>query len=262
MPNSVVLPEVFLNRPLAHRAFHSEDKPENSLAAIRAAMEAGYGIEIDIQPSRDGTPMVFHDYDLERLTGTYGDITKASDVTLAELRLPGGIEPIPTLKQVLSLVAGLVPILIEVKDQDGTLGKQVGLLEKQIAELLAPYPGPVAVMSFNPHSVAALADLLPDIPRGLTTCAFDPVSWDTVPASRREELIGIPDFDRVAASFVSHDKTDLTSTHVTRIKQTAPVLTWTIRSLEEEATARRIADNVTFETYPAPLDPPQEIPNS
>ena len=255
MPDPVALPDAFLTRPLAHRAYHGAGRPENSLSAIRAAMAAGYGIEIDIQPSRDGTPMVFHDDDLERLTGTCGAIAQASDVTLAELRLNDSDEAIPTLNAVLSLVAGLVPILIEVKDQDGALGPDVGLLEERIADLLRPYPGPVAVMSFNPHSVAALADKLPDTPRGLTTCAFDPASWGNVPASRCAELAEMPDYDRVAASFISHDRADLTSPHVARIKHLAPVLTWTIRSAQQETTARRIADNITFESYPAPLDP-------
>lgn len=225
-------------------------------------MAAGYGIEIDIQASLDDTPMVFHDYDLARLTGTHGDIAQASDVTLAELRLKGSDEPIPTLKQVLSLVAGLVPILIEVKDQDGALGPNVGLLEERIAELLRSYPGPVAVMCYNPHTVLAFADLLPNTPRGLTTSAFPLLIWRKLPASRRAELAKIPDFDRAAASFISHDRADLASPHVARIKQSYPVLTWTIRSSRQEANARKIADNITFESYPAPLDPSKANPKS
>ena len=131
------LPAAFLERPIAHRALHGPGRPENSRAAIRAAVAAGYGIEIDVQPSADGVAMVFHDADLDRLTGTAGPIRGRTAADLARLPLHGGDEGIPTLAEVLALVAGRVPLLVEIKDQDGALGPGVGALEAATAAACA-----------------------------------------------------------------------------------------------------------------------------
>ncbi|WP_204112957.1 glycerophosphodiester phosphodiesterase family protein [Shimia biformata] len=250
------LPSAFLSVPLAHRALHNvgDGRPENSRAAVRAALQAGYGIEIDVQLSADGQAMVFHDYHLARLTAQTGPIRQRTSAELAGVPLTGGDEGIPTLPEILSLVAGKVPLLVEIKDQDGALGVNVGQLEQAVGAALADYAGPVAVMSFNPHSVAAMAWHAPDVARGLVTEAFAADEWPLVPATTRERLAGIPDFEAVGASFVSHDRKDLTSPAVAALKARAvPVLCWTVRSPEEEATARRIADNITFEGYTAPF---------
>ncbi len=250
------LPLPFRRLPIAHRAYHDRDagRPENSLSAIRAAVAAGYGIEIDLQPSAEGVPMVFHDYSLERLTGATGPIRGRSSAELQALPLIGGEEGIPTLAQVLAEVAGRVPLLVEIKDQDGALGPDVGALEAAAAPLLAAYQGPLAVMSFNPHSMAAMARLAPGLARGLTTCAFRPDDWQLIAPARLQELSDIPDYDRVGACFISHEWQDLDHARVTALKgQGAEILCWTIRSSADEAQARKIAQNITFEKYPAEI---------
>lgn len=249
-----MLDDRFLTVPITHRGLHGAGVPENSLAAARAAIEAGYGIECDIQPGPDGVPLVFHDYQLTRLTGAQGFIAATDAAALAGLRLMGTDEPVPTLAQFLELVAGRVPLLIEIKDQDGACGPNVGTLSARVAEALAGYDGPVAVMSFNPHMIAAFREAAPDVPAGLTTCAFPEADWTRVPPARREALAQISDFDAVGACFISHDKGDLDNPRVDALRaQGVPVLTWTIRSPEEEARARRVARNVTFEGYRAAL---------
>ena len=252
----VPLPESFLKAPIAHRGFHDKGRgrPENSLAAFRAAIAAGYGIECDIQPSADGVPMVFHDYDLKRLTGIPGRIRGRTASELGALALTGGEEGIPTLAGMLDLVAGRVPLLIEIKDQDGAMGPNIGALETAVAVALKRYEGPVALMSFNPHSVAACGRAAPDIPRGIVTSAYAPDDWPLLPAAIRDRLRDIPDYDRAGASFISHDAADLSRPRVNALKaRGASVLCWTIRSADAEAAARRIADNVTFEGYDAAL---------
>lgn len=246
------LPEAFLGRPIAHRALHGPGAPENSGPAIARAIAAGYGIEIDVQLSSDGRAMVFHDYDLQRLTGTKGAVQQRSAAALADLRLLGTEAAIPTLREVLAQVAGAVPLLIEVKDQDGGMGPDVGPLERRAAELLTGYDGPVALMSFNPHSVAALARLAPGLPRGLTTCGYTADDYPTLPPATRERLRRIPDFDRTGSSFISHHWRDLGSPRVAELQAAGvPVLCWTIRSPAEEAEARKVAGNITFEGYTA-----------
>ncbi|MCT4558339.1 MAG: glycerophosphodiester phosphodiesterase family protein [Pelagimonas sp.] len=249
------LPDAFLTRPIAHRALHdlNDQRPENSRAAIRAAINAGYGIEIDLQLSNDGQAMVFHDYGLARLTDETGPIHQRTAAELGRIPLlQSSGEGIPTLGEVLDLIAGQVPLLIELKDQDGAMGPDVGPLEHATAQALCGYGGPVALMSFNPHSVALLAELAPDIPRGLTTESYPAEHWPTLNATTRGHLRMIPDFDRVGASFVSHNHRHLDSPALLALhKRGVPILCWTTRSPEEEAAARRIVKNVTFEGYAA-----------
>ena len=246
------LPEAFCRTPIAHRALHDAEhgRPENSRAAIRAAIAAGYGIEIDLQLSSDGQALVFHDYDLARLTGEQGAIRQRTAVEAAQIALlHGDGETIPTLADVLDLVAGQVPLLVELKDQDGGMGPDIGALDRATVTALEGYQGPVAVMSFNPHSVAELARLAPDLPRGLVTESYV-ASKVPLSAATCDRLREIPDFDRVQAGFISHEIHDLTRPRVQALRASGvPVLCWTVRTPEAEAEARKYADNITFEGY-------------
>ena len=248
----IPLPSAFLTRPIAHRGYHDRaaGRVENSLSAVSAAVAAGSGIEIDLQLSGDGVAMVFHDDVLDRLTDQRGPVSARSAAELGAIRLTGGTDTIPTLLQVLKVMDGRVPLLIEIKDQTMTLTD--GRLEAATARDLAGYAGPVALMSFNPGCVAHMARLAPHLPRGLTTDAFDPTDWAPLPVQTCNRLRGIPDFDATDSSFISHDARDLASPRVAALKAAgASILTWTIRSPKAEAAARKIAANVTFEGYAA-----------
>ncbi|WP_039018771.1 glycerophosphodiester phosphodiesterase family protein [Halocynthiibacter namhaensis] len=253
-----VLPDTFLKAPFTHRGYHdiSAGIPENSIAAFKAAIDAGYGIELDVQATKDADAMVFHDYDMKRLTGTQGPIQLCNLDEVCARPLLGNNEQIPTLSNVLDLVAGRVPLLIEIKDQHGAMGPVDGRLEHAVARALHGYVGPVALMSFNPHSVAVLAEAMPDIPRGITTENWLGEEEQLIPAARRAELVEIQDYDRVQACFISHQASDLHSPQVARLKALgANVLCWTIRNKAEETQARKVAQNVTFEGYAAALCP-------
>ena len=252
----VALPAAFLTAPLAHRAYHDRrlGRPENSRGAITAAIAAGYGIEIDVQLSSDGVAMVFHDEALDRLTTSTGLIKHHTATALAQIKLRDSDETIPTLAEILALVAGRTPLLIEIKDQTDTMSDTDGRLEAATATLLATYQGPVAVMSFNPHAIAHIARLAPHIPRGLTTSAYDPTDWAPLAATTCDRLRGIPDYDRTLSSFISHEAADLARPRIADLKsQAAAILCWTIRSPAAEAEARKIAQNITFEAYAAAL---------
>ena len=245
------LPEAFLQRPITHRALHDKThgRPENSRAAVQAAIDAGYGIEIDLQLASDDRAMVFHDYDMTRLTGQAGPIRQITSAQAQATTLLHADDGIPTLDEVLEMVAGKVPLLIELKDQDGAMGLSVGPLEADTVRALQGYDGPAAVMSFNPNSVAELARLAPHLPRGIVTGSYVP-KVELLPQDVCDHLREIPDFDRVGASFISHEVQDLSRPRVAELKaQGVPILCWTVRSPEQEAEARKIADNVTFEGY-------------
>ena len=248
------LPSSFLTSPIAHRGLHdaASGRVENSPSAIKAAINSGYGIEIDVQLSKDGAAIVFHDNHLDRLTAHSGAIVDKSERELSQIILDGSQDTIPTLNQMLALVAGQVPLLIEIKDQDGDLGKNVGELEAAVADALQSYKGHTAVMSFNPNAVAVFAKLQPQTPVGLVTDSFSAQEWPTLAASMREHLAEISDFERTGACFISHNQARLHVRAVIRLKtRGVPILCWTVRSLDAEVTARKIANNITFEAYQA-----------
>ncbi len=246
------LPPEFLGKPLTHRGLHDRSKSviENSPSAVRAAVAAGYGIEIDVQLTSDGAAMVFHDERLDRLTPESGPIRGWAARDLVNVTLTGSDETVPTLPEVLEIVAGQVPLLIELKDQSGGTGSSPDELERAVAHALQGYTGPVAVMSFNPHMVANLAKRAPSVPRGITTNGYNEKEWPDLTSDTLHYLREISMFDAVGASFISHDWHDLAAPRVLELKAKGiPILCWTVKSAADEAQARRVADNITFEGY-------------
>lgn len=249
----IPLDPAFLGAPVAHRGYHDglAGRPENSRAAIRAAVAAGYGIEIDLQISGDGVAMVFHDDTLDRMTAGRGPVSAHPAAELSPLALKGGDggETIPTFREILDIVAGRVALLVEIKDMGGRMGPEgVGPLEEAAARDAAGYAGPLAFMSFNPASVAAMRSFAPDVARGLTaTTVAD------MPALPHASLLAeMGSYESLDASFCSYRADALPTARTAALRERGdPVLCWTIRSAEAEAAARRFSDNVTFEGYAA-----------
>ncbi|MEL6585936.1 MAG: glycerophosphodiester phosphodiesterase family protein [Pseudomonadota bacterium] len=246
------LPKTFLRGHIAHRGLHDKNdgRPENSIPAFQAAIAGGIAIELDVQPSSDGQAMAFHDYDLGRLTGRNGPVNARSQAELENIPLIGDSQGVPTLRDALDVIAGQVPVLIEIKDQDGDMGPNVGPLEQAVIDALDGYVGDVAVMSFNPHAIAYFHAHAPHIPRGLVTSAYEARHWPELSDATRARLRDIPDLDSVGAAFVSHQGDALMMPRIAEIKERGlPVLCWTVRSKEQERMALTIADAVTFEGY-------------
>lgn len=248
----IPLPASFLDRPIAHRALHdrAQGRAENSFAAIDAAIGGDYGIELDLQLSRDGQAVVFHDYDLDRLTDETGLVAARDAAELGQITLCGGSDQIPTFAEVLDRVQGRVPLLIELKDQHGHMGVTDGTLERAVAQALKGYAGPAALMSFNPNMVVELSRLVPDLPRGIVSSAYDEPEWQTLPQDVLAGMREISDFERANCSFISHHAPDLSRARVQSLRASGvPILTWTIRSPEEQARSSCHSDNITFEGY-------------
>lgn len=248
------LPQIFLDRPIAHRALH--DAPsgiiENSLSAVKAAIDHGYGIEIDVQLTSDNQAVMFHDPTLDRLTDQTGKIRDHSLAALTQIPLTGSTDTIPPLCDVLNLVNGAVPLVIELKDQTGHLGESDGVLERAVLDALAAYDGPVAVMSFNPHMVKTLHAAAPDLPCGLVTASFpmEKIAALNLTQDYIDALRAIAFFDQIGADFISHEAADLARAPVAALKaRGVPILCWTVKDRQTETTARHIADNITFEGY-------------
>lgn len=223
-------------KPFAHRGLHGPGRIENSRAAFEAAIEARHGIELDVQASLDGQAMVFHDGELGRLTDERGHVGARAAAELGRIRLRGSDETVPTLPEILALIAGQAPLLIEVKAP----GREVGALSRSVAEALRGYDGPAAVMSFNPEVGHWFARHAPERLRGLVVTE-QRRKWRGWLA-RRLALW------RSKADFLAYDIRDLPSGFAEAARRKGlRVLTWTVRSLADRARAAEHADQVIYE---------------
>ena len=241
-------------RPIAHRGLHDRIKGriENTALAFLAAIDRGYGIECDLQAAKDGTPMVFHDDKLDRLMGTPGRISHHSPASLARLRYKGRDTHILTFAEFLDLVAGRVPLLVEVKTNSAT---PLETFLDKIARQARAYKGPIALMSFDLDVVAALAKLAPTIPRGPVIGSHQlPARWWAAPgAAGRATIARLLNRAPAASCFLAVDIRILRAARgwMTRHAIDLPLFSWTIRTRRERATAARFADAPIFEGYEA-----------
>ncbi|MFC4624922.1 glycerophosphodiester phosphodiesterase [Daeguia caeni] len=225
-------------RPIAHRGLHDGNHEiwENTLAAFRRAIEAGFAIECDVHQTKDDQVIVFHDDDMLRLAGRGGLI---SDLPLAEatrLRIGGTEECAPSLRQLLDLVNGQVPLIIELKGIEGT----DGALVKAVARELANYQGEAAIMSFDHHLIRRFAAEAPGIPAGLT-------------AEGRRMSDMEQHFSMLARNidFVSYNVEHLPNPFVTFVRErlNMPVISWTVTDWELKKQSDLYADQITFEGF-------------
>lgn len=240
------------SRPIAHRGLHNAAKGivENTAAAFEAAIANGYGIECDLRPAGCATPMVFHDLALDRLIEGQGPLAAHAAPALKRLRYraaAGGMIDFPDL---LDLVAGRVPLLVEIKSEWDA--PDAGYL-KAIAKSAAAYRGPIGLMSFDPAVVAGIRALAPDVPRGIVSGPFEGDGWwrERLGAERAFALSNFLESGPAAPDFYAYDVRAL-PTPVTRFVREVlglPLFTWTVRTPDERATAARWADAPIFEGY-------------
>lgn len=222
----------------AHRGLHSAGVPENSRAAAGGAIATGLGIECDIQMSRDNVPLVFHDWELDRLTKERGKVAARSADDLCRIPLLGTGETIWRLTDLLELVAGRVPILVEIKAQP-----HLSLAEPcmAIAKVLADYAGPFAVMSFDLRMGEWFAKNAPAILRGL-------VITDTLDHGYKSAWRAPHALERAAPDFLASDVRDIPNALTGLWRETGrPLLTWTVRTPETRARGAAHADALIAE---------------
>jgi glycerophosphoryl diester phosphodiesterase len=239
-------------RPIAHRGWHdgAKGRVENTAPAFSAAIAKGYGIECDLQAAADGTPMVFHDSKLNRLVAAPGPIAAYSPRSLARLRYRGQDEKILSFAQFLDLVGGRVPALVEVKRNGGLHPRFI----ENVARLAAAYKGPIALMSFDRTTVAALGQLAPAVPRGSVIGGRQFLSGLWAGRSRRREspaaarlLASAP--EGVAFYAVNTQLVAVARGWMARRAHDLPLFTWTVRTPRQRARAARWADAPIFEGY-------------
>jgi glycerophosphoryl diester phosphodiesterase len=207
----------------AHRGLHGAGAVENSPRAFAEALARGFGIECDIQRSSDGQAMVFHDWELGRLTRESGPVARLSAAQLGSIRLGDTEDAIPTLRQLLDSVAGRVPLLIEVKSKRQM---QVEAICIAVRDELAGYDGHHAVMSFDPRVSRWFAEHSPSTVRGLVVTEEN--DKGLTGALRRRVMLW-----HARPDFLAYDIRDLPSSFAAAQRARGlPVATWTVRSQE------------------------------
>lgn len=231
-------PEWLTQWEFAHRGLHHEGVPENSLAAARGAIALGLGIECDIQRSGDDHPVVFHDWELSRLTGVAGLTAQRTADELEQLTLLGTDQHPVRLARFLAAVAGKVPLLIEIKSMPGY---DVEWTCASVAWLLDSYEGAVAVMSFDPRVPEWFAHNAPHVARGLV--GTDTLENGFQGAWRTPQVLA-----QAEADFLAIDVRDLTRPEAAAWRAGArPLLTWTVRSPQTRALGLDHADALIAE---------------
>ena len=218
----------------AHRGLHGADGvPENSPAAFARAIAEGLGIECDVQRTSDGQAVVFHDFDLDRLTAESGAVIDRSAAQLGQIVLNGTSDGIPTLQSLLQQIGGRVPLLIEVKSRKGL---RVVPLCLAVRRVLEGYRGPVAVMSFDPRVSRWFATHSRHVVHGLVVSERNKSRFIRALRTRITLWAARPEF-------VAWDVRDLPSKLAARQrKRGLPLLTWTVRDTRLRERAEKYAD--------------------
>jgi glycerophosphoryl diester phosphodiesterase len=237
--------DFLIARPIAHRGLHDWQRGvvENTASAFAAAIDRDYAIECDLQLTKDGEAVVFHDHDLERLTLGHGHV---KDKTLADMKaqtLRHTSDRVQSLAELLQQVAGRVPLVIELKsDWDGD-----ERLALRTLDVLKDYKGQYCLMSFDPDIIETVKRESPSTMRGMVNEGGD---YEWLPPVRKHEMRSFKYMKRTDPHFMSFHFGDFPFAGVTAFRNSGrPVISWTIRTPEQERIARRFSDQITFEGY-------------
>ena len=243
-------PAPFNTKFFAHRGLHDNKSgaPENSMPAFRKAVEKGYGIELDVQLSSDGVPVIFHDLDLARACGVQGLVRERTYEELQTLRLFGSEEKIPALKDFLEMVDGRVPLIVEFKSEDSDL-----TLCRVIAPMLRAYKGAYCIESFNPLVLLWYRIHQPKVMRGQLSDGFIHIpkyrALNKAPITIPVQFL-IPNFlskpDFIA---YNHMYEGNISRRICRNLYKSKAAAWTIKSQSELEEAKKSFDVFIFDSF-------------
>lgn len=237
-----------LSNLIAHRGFHSSTEaiPENSIPAFIKAIESKYIIELDLHILKDGNVVVFHDDNLNRMTGISKNIKDTTYEEIKNLKLQGTNNYIPLFKDVLDLVQARVPIIVEFK-----YDVKAGILEKAAMDILKNYSGDFVVKSFSPFSILWFKKHYPEVPRGfLSSNMSSEKCFIKKFLLKNNFLLKLLDVD-----FISYDINSLPNQRIEKFRKNHIVLGWTVRNKEDFAKGKQYCDNLICENFDV-------IPNS
>jgi glycerophosphoryl diester phosphodiesterase len=243
-------PDWLTARPVAHRGLHDRARGiiENMPGAAQAAIEGNFGIELDVQLTKDGEAMVHHDDALGRLTEGSGALLDLTSAQLKAAKFKDTPERMMSLGDLCALVNGRVPLVIEVKSHFDGDRKLVA----RVAEVLAAYQGPAVAMSFDPDQVLALRELLPERPRGIIAQrTYDAADWPEATPAQRDGMLHLRHAFHTRPHFVAFwvEQLPAPAPWIARNVFGLPLLTWTVRTPEQRERAARYADQMIFEGF-------------
>ncbi|WP_374334134.1 glycerophosphodiester phosphodiesterase family protein [Aestuariivirga sp.] len=237
-------------RPIAHRGLHDFGRGivENTTSAFAAAIARGYAIECDLQLTKDGEAVVFHDDHVERLTEGHGLVKDHTVAEMKQLVVRNSTDRVQTLTELLAQVKGQVPLVIELKSHwDGD-----ERLAKRAVEELKGYAGAHCLMSFDPDAIAAVRRIAPHIIRGIVAERATDSYYSTLPLPKQMELRTFSHVARTRPDFVSFYFEELPWAPITALRADGmPIITWTIRDPAQAVMAMRCSDQITFEGFAA-----------
>lgn len=236
--------------PIAHRGLHdpAAGRIENTRAAFQAAIDADLGIECDVRPAAGGLPVVFHDDVIDRLIDGSGTVARLTRNDLDYIRYRGQDDGILTFSELLEMVGGRVPLLVEIKSEWDP--PDHGFLF-HLCRMAAYYDGPIALMSFDPAVMAVVKQYAPQVPRGIISGSYAGEGWwnERLDEERAARLRDLAESKEAAPDFYAYEVAALQTAPPRHVREQLgyPLFTWTVRSPEDRRLAEQFADAPIFE---------------
>ena len=228
--------------PIAHRGLYNDEIAENSLKAFENAANHNFPMELDVMLTSDGEVVVFHDINSVRLTGASFQIDEITFEQLSKLKLPDG-QSIPKLVDVLDLIRGRVPLIIEPKVKNYN-----GKLEKKLFDILKDYSGQFAIQAFHPQTLFWFKRKMPDIPRGLLSGTFDGFAMPLWQKTILRNLFLIPLLKPHYVGLEYKCLKEITPKLLHKF-DSIPIVAWTINSIEQYQSISKDCSNIIFEDF-------------
>ncbi len=228
---------------VAHRGLFDKKQgiPENSLPAFKRAAESNFGIETDVQMTKDGVLVVFHDDDLFRMTGIKGKLTDFTFAELSQLRLDGTDYGIPTFDEFLKAAQG-VNLVVEIKTHEN-----IGEVERKTYEALKSYKGNYCVESFNPFIIRWFKRHAPEVIRGTLSCSFENAPFSKL---KKRLLADLKLCKWNGSQFIAYDGATIADNKaVKKFAKKIPIICWTVTSQKMYEELHDCFDNMIFDSF-------------
>lgn len=227
--------------PFAHRGLYNDEIPENSMSSFRNAIKYGYGIELDVQYTKDKKIVVFHDNILYRMTGYKGNVNDLTYLEINKLTLLNTNERIPLFKDVINLIDARVPLLVEIKKSKDYIN-----LSEDVYNILKDYKGKYAIQSFDPRVISWYKRHTENVIRGQLSFDFKDTSFKWYEKIALRDMI----FNLYSKpDYICYGLRGIKNLQIKLLRKKKPIISWTIKNENEMKFADKYSDNIIFEGF-------------